>query len=109
MSPRPGTEGAAHAGERAVVAVDVGGTSMKGAVVGRRGKVLAADHRPTPRERGADAVVERIRAFAADLAALAREHTGAAAAGAGIAVPGLVDEAAGVATYSANIGWRDVP
>ena len=28
--------------------------------------------------------------------------------GAGVVVPGLVDREAGVATYSANIGWRDL-
>ena len=27
----------------------------------------------------------------------------------GLAVPGMVDEAAGVARYAANIGWHDVP
>jgi glucokinase len=28
--------------------------------------------------------------------------------GAGVVVPGLVDRTAGVATYSANVGWRDL-
>lgn len=98
-----------RAGGGAVVAVDVGGTSMKGAVVAADGSVLAAPWRATRRERGPAAVVEGICLFAAELAEQARELTGRDAAAAGVAVPGLVDEAAGVAAYSANIGWRDVP
>ncbi|MGW1267946.1 ROK family protein, partial [Streptomyces sp. NPDC002491] len=34
---------------------------------------------------------------------------GEPAAAAGVAVPGIVDEAGGVAVYAANLGWRDVP
>jgi glucokinase len=91
----------------AVVAVDVGGTSMKGALVGRDGAVLATETRPT----GADpeTVIEEVQRFAVALADRVPELTGTPAAAAGIVVPGLVDEAAGVATYSANIGWRNVP
>ncbi|MFC6885550.1 MULTISPECIES: ROK family protein [Actinomadura] len=85
-----------------VVALDVGGTSMKGALIAPDGTALHTEDRPTPRppEAAAAAVV----AFAADLAARADGVTAA-----GIAVPGLVDEATGTAVYSANIGWRDVP
>ena len=87
-----------------VVALDVGGTAMKGAVV--RGADLAAEyHRwPTPRDEGPDAVV------AASLKAvdeLLERAAGAAAVG--LVVPGLVDESAGVAIYSENIEWRDIP
>lgn len=94
---------------RAVVAVDVGGTSMKGAVVGRDGSVLAAPWRATRRERGPAAVVEGIFRFATELVEQTRELTGQEPAAAGLAVPGLVDEATGTAIYSANIGWRDEP
>jgi glucokinase len=48
-------------------------------------------------------VIERLAGFAGDLAA-----AGSAAA-VGVAVPGLVDEAAGVARASVNLGWQDVP
>jgi glucokinase len=37
------------------------------------------------------------------------ERYGEAAAAAGIAVPGIVDEQRGIASYAANLGWRDVP
>jgi glucokinase len=93
----------------AVVAVDVGGSSMKGAVVGHDGTILAMDTRPTAAERGPAAVVDDIVGFAAGLSEAGQRRTGASPVAAGIAVPCLVDEVTGVAAYSANIGWRDVP
>jgi glucokinase len=79
-----------------VAGIDVGGTAMKGGVLGGR-----VESRPTGREEGPDAVLERLVAFARELAA--------DAAAIGVAVPGLVDEASGVARASVNLGWRDVP
>lgn len=90
-----------------VIALDVGGTAMKGALIGRAGGVLAEVRRPTTGAGGA-MVVEAIGAAAAELAALA-ENSGLAVSGAGVVVPGIVDEAAGRAVYSANLGWRELP
>lgn len=84
-----------------VVALDVGGTLMKGAVVDRDGTARAVEQRPTLRQPD---TVEGILAFAADLAASAGSP-----AAVGLAVPGIVDEARGVARYSSNLGWRDLP
>jgi len=86
-----------------VAAIDLGGTAMKGAVVREDGALERSESRPTGREDGAGAVLERLTAFAGDLAA-----DGPARA-VGIAVPGLVDEVAGVARNSVNLGWHDVP
>ncbi|MFF9377116.1 ROK family protein [Streptomyces griseoluteus] len=94
---------------RHVIALDVGGTSMKAALVGEDGAVLHRARRATGREGGPDAVVGNLLAFAADLRAHGAEHLGAPALAAGVAVPGTVDEANGTALYSANLGWRDVP
>jgi glucokinase len=54
-------------------------------------------------------VVESILDFAAELRAYGEQHFGEPASAAGIAVPGIVDADRGVAAYSANLGWRDVP
>ncbi|WP_420034856.1 ROK family protein [Streptomyces sp. cg28] len=94
---------------RHVIALDVGGTGMKAALVGADGTLLHQARRATERERGADAVVESILGFAAELRAWGEEHLGEAAAAAGVAVPGVVDEANGIALFAANLGWRDVP
>ncbi|SCF68710.1 ROK family protein [Streptomyces sp. Ncost-T10-10d] len=92
-----------------VIALDVGGTGMKAALVGADGSLLHEARRATGRERGPDAVVESILAFAADLRAYGEEHLGESAVAAGVAVPGIVDAENGIAVYASNLGWRDVP
>ncbi|MCX5110368.1 ROK family protein [Streptomyces sp. NBC_00378] len=92
-----------------VIALDVGGTGMKAALVGADGTLLYEARRATGRERGAEAVVESILAFASDLRAYGEEHLGESAVAAGVVVPGIVDAENGVAVYAANLGWRDVP
>ncbi|GIH29612.1 sugar kinase [Acrocarpospora phusangensis] len=90
-----------------VVALDVGGTSMKGGLVTLSGEVTVFPGRPTGRERGADAAVATINSYVSELADAGTATFGQAPAGVGLAVPGIVS--ATVALYSANIGWRDVP
>ncbi|MFK0283895.1 ROK family protein [Streptomyces sp. NPDC090499] len=94
---------------RHVIALDVGGTGMKAALVGPDGELLHRDRRATGRDRGPDAVVTAILDFAAELKAYGEQHLGEPASAAGLAVPGIVDEQAGLAVYAANLGWRDVP
>ncbi|MFJ8083426.1 ROK family protein [Streptomyces sp. NPDC096205] len=94
---------------RHVIALDVGGTGMKAALAGANGELLHRARRATGRERGPDAVVEGILDFAAELQAYGEQHFGESAGAAGVAVPGIVDDTNGVATYAANLGWRDVP
>lgn len=89
-----------------VIALDVGGTAMKAALVDGAFRVIASRRIATRREDGPEAVVERILDAAAD------QHTAASQQGfsvraAGVVVPGIVDD--GVAVLSANLGWRDVP
>ncbi|MEU3983040.1 ROK family protein [Streptomyces sp. NPDC026672] len=94
---------------RHVIALDVGGTGMKAALIDSGGTLLHQGRRATGRERGPDAVVRDIVDFAAELSAHGAAVFGAPASAVGVAVPGIVDEAHGTAVYSANLGWRDVP
>ncbi len=93
-----------------VAAIDVGGTSMKGALVGADQRIIHEARRPTPRDAGPEAVVRAIEAFLEELLAAAARLPSPVGRplGAGVAVPGIVDEAAGIARSSANLGWRDV-
>lgn len=86
-----------------VVAVDVGGTFMKGAVVDRAGQIVRVDRAPTNVEHGVEAIVGGLGDLVEKLAA------DSDVAGVGIVVPGLVDDAAGMAIYASNLGWRDLP
>ncbi|PSJ24928.1 sugar kinase, partial [Streptosporangium nondiastaticum] len=94
---------------RHVIALDVGGTAIKAALIGPDHELLHEARRPTGREQGPEAVVAGILEFAAELAAAGEAAYGEPAAAAGLAVPGIVDAAAGTAVYAANLGWRDVP
>ena len=86
-----------------VISIDVGGTGLKCALVDSEHRVLLSERHPTGRERGPEAVVQTIIEVATGLAG----RGGAQAVG--VVVPGIVDEANGVARYSANVGFRDVP
>jgi glucokinase len=89
-----------------VVALDVGGTTIKAALVDRHGTVMARLRRPTPsRDAGPDQVLAVIRATIDELAGPRR----ASVLAVGLVVTGIVDERRGMAVHSQNVGWRDVP
>jgi glucokinase len=86
-----------------VAAFDVGGTSIKAALVDGAGTSHRSAVLPTRAEQGPDAVVAGVCTVVRELVA------GSGAVAVGVAVPGSVDDSAGIARYSANLGWRDVP
>jgi len=86
-----------------VISIDVGGTGMKCALVDERHRVMYTERHKTGRERGPDAVVETILTVASGLSERAPVRA------VGVVVPGVVDEVNGVARYSSNVGFRDVP
>lgn len=91
--------------EAFVAGVDVGGTSIKGGLVAGSGETSEpVEPRPTGAASGEAEVVARIVDF---VAALRGAQPGVAAVGVG--VPGIVDEAAGVAVFAVNLPFRDVP
>jgi glucokinase len=91
-----------------VVALDVGGTGMKCALVRPGGAVHHTERHPTLAARGPEAVTANILDVAAGLADRARAE-GLRPVAAGVAVPGVVDEETGTAVWSSNVGFRDVP
>ncbi|MGN9788799.1 ROK family protein [Nonomuraea sp. ZG12] len=93
---------------RCVVAVDVGGTTMKGGLIAQDGTILYAERRSTPRAEGHARVIAAISAFVTDLARPRTLNGGQVHPEAvGLAVPGLVTPDRAV--YSAAFGWKDVP
>jgi glucokinase len=81
---------------------------MKAGLVASDGSFIASFESPTAAEEGNEAVLARIVAVIRDLDSRATEMTGERPCGIGVAVPGGVDELAGVARFAANLGWRDV-
>jgi len=92
-----------------VIAADVGGTMIKAMVVAADGRVIRHARVPTAARGGGAAVLARLEDVGARLIRDARAAGAGPPAAFGLAVPGIVDEAAGVARSAANIGWRDVP
>ncbi|MEO3742499.1 ROK family protein [Plantactinospora sp. B5E13] len=91
-----------------VVALDVGGTGMKCALVRPDGTGVHTERHRTRAERGPAAVVASILDIAEGLTEKARAD-GLTPVAVGVAVPGVVDESTGTAVWSANLGFRDVP
>ncbi|GAB3280674.1 ROK family protein [Kineosporia babensis] len=85
------------------VGIDVGGTSVKGVLLSSDGSLLAAHRLPTPSpDPTGEGVVETV-AQVRDALTQDRQLP------VGVALPGVVDEDSGMAVYSVNLGWRDVP
>ena len=80
-----------------MLAIDVGGTDIKSAVVAASGAVGVIDRRPTP--RGPAALLDAIDGIAATQRGLFQAV--------GLVVPGIVE--GDVAVFSENLGWADVP
>ena len=89
----------------AVVGIDVGGTRIKSVLVTPDGQVLAEAARSTP-ERVGEELGEVAAKSVVELTARVEHAVDLLAVG--VAVPGLVDEAAGIGVWSANLGWRDL-
>lgn len=91
-----------------VLALDVGGTFMKGAIVDREGVIRSELRAPTPQQASVshalDEIAAHLRAMLDSAAGLDLEIARAC-----VAVPGIVDERHGTVTYSSNLGWREVP
>jgi glucokinase len=90
------------------VAIDIGGTTIKAALVDRDGTVMARLRRPTPpHDNGPDEVLAEILATIDELTGSAPRSDGVRAVG--LVVTGIVDERRGMAVHSQNVGWRNVP
>jgi glucokinase len=89
-----------------VIGVDVGGTTIKAALLDSEGLEYGRSERPTPRHLGPDAVVATTIDIIAELRARVPEAGRVGAVG--LVVPGVVDPQQGIAVYAANIGWRQL-
>ena len=98
----------AHDPAGALLGVDVGGTTVKARLVRSDDPAHRAplwERRVATPQDDAGA----LRTVAAIAALVAEARTVAPTAAVGLVVPGIVDDAAGVAVRSVTLGWRDVP
>src|ERR1700719_4267941 len=88
----------------ALVGIDLGGTQLRVAVAGDRGRLRTVVRRPTEAARGRQHVITRIVAAVADATPTRRVRA------LGIGLPGPVDPSAGLVISPANLpGFRNVP
>ena len=87
-----------------VVAVDVGGTEIKSALVDSDFNVIATTTAPTPKADTTGA--ETVKAIAAIVTQFSTQHPVDAV---GLAVPGALDEPAGTSRWSGNLQWKNLP
>lgn len=87
----------------------MGGTAIKALAVRSDGRIIRRARTPTEADQGKDRVLAHIVDICAHLVSEVLDATGEEPIGLGVAVPGVVDEAAKVSRFSANLGWRDVP
>ena len=90
-----------------VIGVDVGGTTVKAALLDSDGHEYGRCEQPTPTYVGPDAIVATIIDAVVEL----RSHVPEAGRlrAVGLVVPGVVDAQHGIAVYATNLGWRDLP
>jgi len=86
------------------IAVDLGGSSISGAIVDLRGNILERVTLPTDRSSG-----EGVLQVLYSTLDLLLERTTAPILGVGIATPGLVSPDTGVVRVAVNLKWHDVP
>ena len=87
-----------------VVAVDIGGTDIKSALVNENFEVLTTTSTPTPKPDPTGA--ETLDVIAEIVAGFSKENTIAAV---GLGVLGVFDDALGICRWSGNLQWRDFP
>ncbi len=86
-----------------VIGLDVGGTEIKAGYL-QGCEIIATRRWATEREKGSDHAVDQVL-----LAAKSMHDEFPEARAIGVVVPGVVNTKTGVAEYSENIGWRNVP
>ncbi len=97
-----------------MIGIDVGGTSIKAALVDQRGRFVRTGT-PLPTRDGdrpptVGSVVDKILEVARDLMRTAKtEFDGTPVMGAGLVVPGIIDEDRGVAYDALQLRWEGTP
>lgn len=89
-----------------VVALDIGGTKIAGALVDGGGRILVRAQRPTPAQEDGETVM---RAVAEVLAEVSASPLWASATAVGVASAGPVDALAGTVSPVNVAGWRGFP
>lgn len=89
------------------IGVDVGGTNIVCGIVNEKGEVLNSIKKPTQAFLGTSSVLDHMAQMVLEI--IDKTGLSGKVGGIGIGIPGLVNPWDGIALYSANLNWRDVP
>lgn len=91
-----------------VLAFDIGGTDIKGALVDETGRMLGRRRAATivSHDATADAVLGQVQQLAA---ALTSDFAGITPLAVGLVAPGIIDDSLGIVHRAVNLNWTDVP
>ena len=92
-----------------VLAFDVGGTDTKSALIDADGTRARPSAHADAARPGRPGRRGRRRRSPRSRASTSPRSPGVVPVAAGVSVPGLVDERAGVGIFASNLGWRDAP
>lgn len=91
----------------AALAIDLGGTQLRAAMVSSTGGILSFAVEPTRAQNGPEAIIAQIVAL---LEEIVRQNPGQVPVGIGIAAPGPLDPKAGMVIAPPTLrGWHNVP
>ena len=95
--------------DKPVLAVDLGGTKIRSAIISQEGRLITIDNRPTQADKGFEHVINRL--FDSIDTVLRKECMHAEEfSGIGIAIAGVLDSKNGILTSSPNLPhWKNVP
>ncbi|MCD8143721.1 MAG: ROK family glucokinase [Oscillospiraceae bacterium] len=94
--------------EQYYIGIDLGGTTVKAAVLNEAGDILSNVHLDCPRTQGDEAIISRIE----ETALLALREAGASleqVKSVGIGTPGIANCDTGIVEYSCNLGFDNTP
>lgn len=106
VAPTSGAPSDALSDASVVIAVDIGGTNLKGAIVDASGRTIAS------RSVGVGASGDESIARIIELLQGLRAHTeqsGHHVVGIGVVTPGMVEAENGIVRYASTLDWTDVP
>jgi glucokinase len=86
------------------VAMDIGGTNIRAALVSPSGQIVKREQRATNPARGFELIFTDIIEMLANMGT-----AGAEVIGIGIAAPGPLDPETGIIIQTPNLGWKNVP
>lgn len=90
-----------------VIAVDIGGTNLRVAIVDRNGKIIEKKQTPTEVSGGATVVIQQVIGLIYDVLKKSKVSF-CQVIGIGIGCPGPLDTKTGVIIDTPNLGWKNV-